>query len=118
MKFCSEGDLFQEEDLMSNDSHVWNSDVRQFLKDIRTSNFNKLILGHLNVNCIRNKFDLYSKQLKGLIDFLMVSETKVVDSFPEGQFLVKVFIHHIDLTVIKMVEELCFMFGKISWLNY
>ena len=69
---------------MSNDSHV-----RQFLKDIRTSNFNKLILGHLNVNCIRNKFDFYSKQLKGLIDFLMVSETKMVDSFPEGQFLVE-----------------------------
>ena len=65
------------------------------------------------MNSIRNKFDILGEQIKGSIDIFMVSERRLHDSFPEGQFL-KVFIHHLDLTVIKMVEELCFTYGKIS----
>ena len=39
---------------------------------------------HLNRKGNRNKFDLLSGQVKGSIDILMVSETKLDDSFPEG----------------------------------
>ena len=73
---------------MSNDSIDTNPDVRKSLKNIRISNLNKLIFGHLNTNSLRNKFDLFSEQIKGLIDILMVSETKFDDSFPKGQFLI------------------------------
>ena len=73
---------------MSNDSIDTNPDVRKSLKNIRISNLNKLIFGHLNINSLRNKFDPFSEQSKGLIDILMVSETKLDDSFPEGQFLI------------------------------
>ena len=45
---------------------------------------NKLIFGHLNINSLKNKFDLSSEQVKGTIDILMVSETKLDDSFPEA----------------------------------
>ena len=76
---------------MSNDSTVWNSDVVQSLKNVAISNINKLILGHLNINFIRNKFDLSSKGIKGLIDVFMVYETKLDDSLPEGQFLIESF---------------------------
>ena len=31
---------------------------------------NKLNFGHLNINSIRNKFELLSEQVKGNIDFL------------------------------------------------
>ena len=52
---------------------------------------NKLIFGHLNINSIKNKSDLLSEQVKGYIDVLVVSETKLDDSFPEGQFLIEGF---------------------------
>ena len=76
---------------MSNDSTFSQSDAKKALKDIRIGNMNKLIFGHLNINSLRNKFDLLSEQVKGSIDILMVSETKLDDSFPEGQFLIEGF---------------------------
>ena len=51
-------------------------------------NRNKLVFGHLNINLIRNKFELLSEQVKGKIDVLMNLETKVVDGFPIGNFLI------------------------------
>ena len=76
---------------MSNDPTVSQSDVKKALKDIRISNMNKLIFGHLNINSLRNKFDLFSEQVKDSIDILMVSETKLDDSFPEAQVLIEGF---------------------------
>ena len=72
---------------MSNDPTVSQSDVKKALKDIRISNLNKLIFGHLNINSLRNKFDLFSEQVKGSIDILTVS--KLGDGFPEAQFLIE-----------------------------
>ena len=72
---------------MSNDSSFSQSDVTEAFKDIPISNLNKFIFDHLNINSLRNKLDLLSEQVKGFIDILMVSETKLDDSFPEGQFL-------------------------------
>ena len=37
---------------------------------------------------MRNKFESLSTQVKGNIDVLMVSETKIDDSFPVGNFLI------------------------------
>ena len=37
---------------------------------------------------MRNKFESLSTQVKGNIDFLMVSETKIDDTFPVGNFVV------------------------------
>ena len=89
--FRSETDIFKEENGASDDSTVLQSDVKKSLKNIRTSNNNKLIFGHLNVNSLRNKFDILSEQTKCSIDIFMVSETKLDDSFPEGQLLIKGF---------------------------
>ena len=76
---------------MSNDSTFSELDVKKARKDIRIGNMNKLIFGHLNINFLRNKFDLLGEQVKGSIDILMVSEMKLNDSFPEGQFLMEGF---------------------------
>ena len=78
--------MFREENCASNDSTFSHSDVKKALTDIRISNMNKLVFGHLNINSLRNKFDLLSEQVKGYIDILMVSGTELDDSFPEGQF--------------------------------
>ena len=57
------------------------------LNSLRIKNLNKIIVGHLNINSIRNKFDFLTHQVKGNIDILMISETKLDESFPVGQFL-------------------------------
>ena len=57
------------------------------LNSLRIKNLNKIIVGHLNINSIRNKFDSLAHQVKGNIDILMISETKLNESFPVGQFL-------------------------------
>ena len=58
------------------------------LKSIRIRNLKKIVIGHLNINSQRNKFDFLVTQLKGYIDILMISETKLDESFPIGQFLI------------------------------
>ena len=69
-------------------SNVSHSDTQHVLKDIRKSNVNKLIFGQLNINSLRNKFDMVSELIKGFVDIFMISETKLDDSFPEGQFFI------------------------------
>ena len=71
---------------MEDVSHVSHTDVQQVLKDIRKSNVKKLIFGQLNINSLRNKFDMVSELIKGFVDIFMISETKLDFSFPEGQF--------------------------------
>ena len=52
---------------------------------------NGLIFAHLNINSIRNKFEFLAKDLASSVDLLMISETKIDNSFPKGQFLIKGF---------------------------
>ena len=58
------------------------------LKSLRCSNLNKLVLAQLNINSIRKKFELLSEQVRGNVDFLIVSEIKIDDSFTIGNFLI------------------------------
>ena len=66
-------------------------DGNNTLKSLSKDNLNEFILAHLNINSIRNKFELLSEQIKGNADVSMISETKIDDSFPVGQFLVEGF---------------------------
>ena len=64
------------------------TNCRRFLKSLRTSNPEKLVFAHLNINSVRNKFELLSDQTKDNIDVLLVSETKLDYSFLIGSFLI------------------------------
>ena len=46
----------------------------------------KLIIAHLNINSIKNKFDSPSFMVENNADILLISGTKLDDSFPSGQF--------------------------------
>ena len=46
----------------------------------------KLIVSHLDVNSIRKKFDSLSFMTENNVDILLISETKLDDSFLSGQF--------------------------------
>ena len=56
------------------------------LRNLRLKNPNRLVCAHLNINSVRNKFELLINIIKDNIDILMVSETKLDSSFPKGQF--------------------------------
>ena len=51
----------------------------------------KIIVGHLNINSIRNKFDALSFIIDTNIDILLISETKLDGSFASAQFRLKGF---------------------------
>ena len=57
------------------------------MKDIRQNNINRPILGQLNINSIRNKFSFLASQIGNNLDVLLISETKLDDTFPTAQFL-------------------------------
>ena len=46
------------------------------LKHFRIKNLNKIIIAKININCVRNKFDLLLLNLKGNIDIMLITETK------------------------------------------
>ena len=58
---------------------------------MRIKHVNKLIIAHLNINSLRNKFEFLVEFTRGKIDILMISETKIDESFPLGQFKVNDF---------------------------
>ena len=46
-----------------------------------------VIIGHLNINSIRNKFELLSFLIDGKVDIFLISETKIDRTFATSQFL-------------------------------
>ena len=50
---------------------------------------NKIIIGNLSVNSVRDKFESLQEQINENVDILLISETKLDFSFPNGQFLIK-----------------------------
>ena len=48
-------------------------------------------MGHLNINSVRNKFEALTYIIDNNINLLLISETKLHDSFPTAQFQMKGF---------------------------
>ena len=61
-------------------------EAKSGLKDMKIKSPDKVIIGHLNINSIRNKFDTLSYTIENNIDILLISETKLDDSYPSAQF--------------------------------
>ena len=64
---------------------------KYYLSSLRRKNLNRVILAQLNINSIRNKFDLLAEGIKGKVDVLMISETKIDETFPSRQFCIEEF---------------------------
>ena len=92
-----------------------NDDFKTKLKDIRITNLNRIVISHININFIRNKSELLAEAVMGNVDILMVTETKIDESFPT---LYLVSLHHIALTELKMEEGYLSILGKISLQNF
>ena len=56
------------------------------LRSLRVKNVNKLITGYLNINSLRDKFELLTHQIKDKIDIIMIPKRKLDERFPTSQF--------------------------------
>ena len=83
--------LIKSENLLSKPLNEENTYDIQELKHLRNENPYMVIIGHININSIRNKFESLVKFVGNNLDILMVSETKIDDTFPESQYLMEDF---------------------------
>ena len=58
------------------------------IKNLRLSNVNRVVIGNLNINSIPKKFNQLKELVLKYMDILVLTETKLDDSFPNSQFLV------------------------------
>ena len=56
------------------------------LSEMRLKKPKRIMLGHLNINSIPNKFDGIMDMVGGKLDIFLISETKINPSFPNAQF--------------------------------
>ena len=59
------------------------------LDRVRLNNADRLIIGHLNINSLRNKFEMLRETVQDKLDILLISETKGDPSFPSSQFAIE-----------------------------
>ena len=45
----------------------------------------KIVVGQININSIRNKFDYLMAAVSGNVDILLITETKIDSTFPVNQ---------------------------------
>ena len=69
--------------ILSDDDNV---SPHEFLQSLRLKNVDRIIIGQLNINSIRNKIEVLGDLIKDRIDILLISETKIDNSFPPAQF--------------------------------
>ena len=50
------------------------------------------MIGALNINSVRNKFDQLKNVIGENMDILLIGETKLDNTFPDGQFLINGFL--------------------------
>ena len=59
---------------------------KDLIKNIKYNHPNNIVLGHLNINSLRNKFHCLKYIVCDNIDILLLSESKLNQSFPDSQF--------------------------------
>ena len=73
------------ESFFSESSDTLNDDLIGLSKQ-RLKYPKNLTIGHLNINSVRNKFSSLQQTVLSKTDILLLSETKIDDSFPNSQF--------------------------------
>ena len=71
---------------ITEDINVENCNLSSSRKNLKIKNSNRLAFANLNINTINNKFEQLKHIIKKSVDVLVVTETKLGSSFPNGQF--------------------------------
>ena len=82
-------DLINLEELDTYSPSSYGIDACSALKNLCLRNLGCMIIGHLNINSIRNKFDALKAIASHNLDILMVAETNIDDSFPKEQLYIE-----------------------------
>ena len=64
------------------------SDQKGFdkLNVAKSQNPKRILIADLNINSLRNKFEILKETITNKVDILLISETKLDSSFPLNQF--------------------------------
>ena len=63
-------------------------DPKTFLQNLKAKNKDRPIIAYLNINFLDLKFEPLKDMIKENVDILLISETKLNDTFPDGQFTI------------------------------
>ena len=74
---------------MSEENVTYAGNVTRVLNEIRKKYVNNVVIGHLNINSLANKFDTLTLIMKGRLDILVLVETKLDDSFTDKQYIIE-----------------------------
>ena len=99
-KECSEGDsscistettgirpsVIPKRDDRNDKQENKNGDPYSILNKVRLNNIDRPIIAHLNINFLYQKFEALKNLVKNRVDILVISETKLDNSFPIGEF--------------------------------
>ena len=89
------------------------NDANIGLKVMKENSTNKIIVGHLNIDSLRKKFEALQFIINRNLDIILLSETKLDDSFPSAQLILKNFGIPYRLDRNSNVEDCYFMFARI-----
>ena len=84
----------------SNEANIENN----VLKNLRLKNSDKVIIGHININSLRNKFELLTEIVRDKVDLLMISEKNSILYSQTLNFTWNLTQNHTGLTGIGKVE--------------
>ena len=73
-------------------------------KNIHLKNVKNIIIAQININSIRNKYELLSHYVSGNIDILIITEARLDKSFQVGSLCYMGTQNHLDLTEINLVK--------------
>ena len=96
------GDIDVIETSSDSDSDVSEKDENidnpyEILSNLKEKNSERPVIAHLNINSISSKFEPLVDMVKESVDFLLVTESKLDDTFPLGQFQIEGFSRPIRL---------------------
>ena len=63
--------------------------ISVLIMKLKVKNGDKPVIDHLNINFLEPKFASLNSLIKNNVGILLVSETKLNDTFPSGQFLIE-----------------------------
>ena len=89
------------------------TDAKIGLQEMKRNSPDRLILGHVNINSIRNKFDALTYIIGNNIDIILISEKKSMIHFLQLNFLLKVLVLHTDRTEIGQVGDYFYLFREM-----
>ena len=78
-------------------SNEMSDNPTEILSELKEKNSERPIIAHLNINSISSKFEPLTSLIKDTVDLMVVTESKLDDTFPLGQFQIDGFAKPIRL---------------------